>query len=350
MKRITNDPRPVANRSGMNGPDGPCDKFVNCECIGVLRDEAGQPIGLLFEDPAGGDPIPCLIKAGPTQIIDPAKPPDSVTFADPENPTADELTAAAATLAAGQPWGTLIVYGDAPNQWIWYVDGVGNAQPIKCPVGPTQIIDPADPPDGVTFVDPENPTADELATAATVLLDSQPAGTKAKFGDAPCQWIYEVGLDGEVCLIERPVTVESARMRVSNLGAVLGNLTAASAIGVPLGYDAFNGLSFEVICKQDITVTGYIHLRYYGPVEGVVAQGTSVMILDGTPFVGNGEIWVVTGEVNATEFIVPFQQTFECVEPGTHTLAFDLYLFGFASELGQIHPNQMSFVITNLLR
>lgn len=270
--------QPISNRSGYNGPDGPCADLIECECIGVTRDDEGMPTHLLFDNPQGGPPISIALGGGdgpntvvmnledlpdgvtfadpdnptdeelealllvlaeeagpgglvvfgdppnqwvwyvdgsgsveaikcppnPVVVLDPASPPDGVTFADPDNPTAEELAAAAAALLDGAPAGSLVVFGDLPNQWVWHVDSAGNVTPIKCPPNPVAVIDPASPPDGVTFADPDNPTPDELAAAAAALLDGAPAGSKAKYGDEPCQWIYEVDSAGTVCLLERP--------------------------------------------------------------------------------------------------------------------------------------------------
>jgi len=297
MRKTSKRP-PVSNLSGHNGPDGPCDHLVKCECIGVIRDEAGKPIGLLFESPDAGP------AAGPS----------------------------------GAP------SGSPPIEFLF--SEVGDCD--KCAPGPTQTIDPDNPPDGITFADPDNPTHDELAAAAAALLDGATPGTKAKFGDEPCQWVYEAGPNGEVCLIERPFIPQNARLRVANLGGVLGNLTVDTPTGAPIGYGS-DRLKFEVICKQDLHISGYYHLRYYGPQNpSTIAQGRAYVILDGTPF-RTGEIWVVTGEANGTEFAIPFDHVFECVTPGIHTLDFDLEVSGFAGAPGQIHPNQVSIAVTNLL-
>jgi len=230
----------------MNGPDGPCDKFVSCECIGVLRDEAGQPIGLLFEDPAGGDPIPCLIKAGPTQIIDPMNPPG-----------------------------------------------------------------------GVIFADAENPTADELAAAAMALLDGAAAGTKAKFGDEPCQWIYEATGNGEVCLLAKPWVQKTAQFYVGNTGIDILPTHDETVDFFPIGC-----MTFDLPCAQEVVFEGYGHFRTdFEDIVGGSSQSFTMTDIDGTGPVSMGHVTIHERDVSGERQVPYLYRVF--LDAGTHTACFE---------------------------
>ena len=319
----TAERRPVANRSGTNGPDGPCEDVFQCECIGAVRDpESGAPTHLLFENPNGGPPTACPLNKeggdGPTTLVlDPENPPKGVTFADPDNPTAEELEAMLLALASGAEPGTIIVFGELPNQWVWYVDGDGTVTPIRCPPDPTEVIDPANPPTGVVFADPDNPTPDELAAAAATLLDGAPAGSKAKFGDEPCQWIYEVDSAGDVCLLSKPWLQKTAQIYFGNTGIDILPTHDENTDFFPIGC-----MSFELPCAQEVVFEGYGHFRTdLEDIVGGSSQSFTMIIIDGGTPASMGHVTIHERDA-AGERQVPYLYT-TFLDAGTHTVCFE---------------------------
>jgi len=254
----------VSNLSGHNGPGGPCDHLVKCECIGVMRDEAGKPIGLLFESPDAGP-------AGPDGALS----------------------------------------GSPPIKFLF------PAGCDECAPGPTQTIDPANPPDGVTFADPDNPTADELAAAAAALLDGTTPGTKAKFGDEPCQWIYEAAPDGEVCLLSKPWLQRTAEIYMGNTGIDILPTHDENTDFFPIGC-----MTFELPCAQEVVFEGYGHFRTdLDDIAGSASQSFTMIDIDGGGPVSMGHVTIHDRTVGGEQHSPYLYKAF--LAAGTHTVCFE---------------------------
>lgn len=380
---------PVANRSGMNGPkSGPCADPITCECIGVVRDDEGNVVAILTENPAGGPPIETplgqtgdevkdLILACLADLTD-----ANTTTQIIEGPLPDSLTPPAEPADDLQDIHKQF-YKDGIRCWKW--DGSAWAHtgdqpyPASCcpgtdPSGQNNPPTPGTPPptlpngamlnpwlvvdlatstvtdvyywdDGIwwhlpvccpkllTGTSTTNNLADAQAAADALVTPTTPAGTLIKITEADgCVSTFIVAADGMACLVERPHRHIYARVN-KNIKWNIDSATPAGSGGI-----AAPCVTVTLECAQDLRIAGGYSFRNATNFDGGTGTGgwdelTEVNVyaqpmLDGAlvPNAGGTIVSAMQGLGRGEEEQVPFNFVLANVPAGTHEICMDFGL------------------------